>query len=360
MPNGVTPQEEYKAFRAWAQGEYGRWAVFSQVEFTIREYRTSPAYERWISLDKPGFEAPVPPQPWELREKLGEVPLYVDEYPEPPYALVEGLEWVKQVKTDPTRIEWVSQEVGEEEKEPWEVGGYGSEQDWRVIMGLELTAAQEAEQEATRWWREQQVAKWEEEAQSQAEYREWQMSDATLARGQPQRERELTDRLRLQQELAQLGGPADWIKRWQMVHGVIPRAEAAHLRERSQALLLEAQDLTGAERTMKEMQSENLVIAARRLRVKAKEMQEPLTPEWLPDFAETQVAGEPITKARTTTPSGQQWISTPQSVRQGLRGYTEWAGFSPTPDILDQMAMMQTRTPQGAGRTRWKPAQQRA
>jgi len=200
----------------------------------------------------------------------------------------------------------------------------------------------------------------EEAAAFEREQFEWQVSEAALERTASQRERELADRLRLQQELAGLGGPADWIKRWQMIHGVIPRAEAAQARERSWLLLQEAQNLTGAERTMKEMQADMLWTNAMKLSQQAEMAGTPPSPEWLPRFAETQVAGEPITKGRTTTPSGQQWTQTPWSVREGLRGYTEFAGFRPYQDILEHMAQMAPRTPVGAGRTRWKPVTQRA
>lgn len=83
-----------------------------------------------------------------------------------------------------------------------------------------------------------------------------------------------------------------------------------------------------------------------------------LTPEWLPQFSPEQVAGKKLKKKKVRTPSGQQWGKTPWSVREGLRGYTEWAGFRPYRDILEHMAMMQSKTPVGAGRERWKPIRQ--
>lgn len=85
--------------------------------------------------------------------------------------------------------------------------------------------------------------------------------------------------------------------------------------------------------------------------------QPPPAPYWLPKFAPGQTEGRPISKENIPTPSGQQWLSTPWSERQGLAGYTEWAGFRPFRDILESMAMAQPNTP-SAGRG-WRPAQQR-
>ena len=83
------------------------------------------------------------------------------------------------------------------------------------------------------------------------------------------------------------------------------------------------------------------------------------TPSWLTKFAPRQAAGAELQKQRIPTPSGQQWARTPWSEREGLRGFTEWAGFRDLRDIEGQMAMMQPRTPWGAGNQRWAPARQR-
>ena len=260
-------------------------------------------------------------------------------------------------------------------------------------------------------------AEWQAEQAFAREQLEWQRSEAALAQQQSQREQDLTQRLRLEQELGELSGPADWIKRWQMIHGVIPRAEAEMARQQGMLLLNQAQSLapygaervaleqqayeafnlanivsvgeaeqslvsqgnnlmtqareaTGAERMMLESQAEQLFSRADRLNTQAKVATTPPTPDWLPQFLQqttgkkgqdtTPKAGEPIKEGRIQTPSGQQWASTPWSVREGLRGFTEFSGFRPMGDILDQMAMMQPRTPTGAGRTQWKPATQRA
>jgi len=188
---------------------------------------------------------------------------------------------------------------------------------------------------------------------------EWQMTEAEASRRQA---RELSARerqLEWQARLAELTQPADWIARWTVQHYDIPMAQAGELREQAWTLLEEAQDLTGAERTMKEMQSEQVFQRAQQIAETARMSMNPPTPEWLPQFAETQRVGTPITKAEVTTPSGQQWTRTPWSVREGLRGYTDWAGGRAYQDILEQMAMMQPRTPVGAGRTQWQPAVQR-
>jgi len=100
------------------------------------------------------------------------------------------------------------------------------------------------------------------------------------------------------------------------------------------------------------------VLEAKLAEVRARPLGTPPAPEWLPQFAETQIAGQPITKARTRTPSGQLYAQTPWSVREGLRGYTEWAGYRPYSEILEHMLMMQPEAPMGAGRVRWQPPAQ--
>jgi len=83
----------------------------------------------------------------------------------------------------------------------------------------------------------------------------------------------------------------------------------------------------------------------------------PPAPEWLPQFAPGQVAGQTMQRLPVKTPSGQQWGRTPWSVREGLAGYMDWRGGRDYRDMLEQMAMMQTETPQ---RTRgWQPAVRR-
>ena len=83
----------------------------------------------------------------------------------------------------------------------------------------------------------------------------------------------------------------------------------------------------------------------------------PPTPEWMPQFVPGQVAGQTMERLPVKTPSGQQWGRTPWSVREGLAGYADWAGGRAYRDILEQMAMMQPRTPT---RPRgWQPAVRR-
>lgn len=84
----------------------------------------------------------------------------------------------------------------------------------------------------------------------------------------------------------------------------------------------------------------------------------PPAPRWLPRFAPRQVAGQPITRQRIPTPSGQLWARTPWSERQGLGGYLEWAGYDPLQDILDRMQMMRPVTPPGISGRRWMPYRQ--
>ncbi len=83
----------------------------------------------------------------------------------------------------------------------------------------------------------------------------------------------------------------------------------------------------------------------------------PPAPGWLSQFATGQRTASPITREQITTPSPQQWYKTPWSVREGLSGYTEWAGGDPLADILERM---QTMLPQSApyGRGTFRPVRQ--
>lgn len=84
----------------------------------------------------------------------------------------------------------------------------------------------------------------------------------------------------------------------------------------------------------------------------------PVAPKTLAEFVPGLVAGQTITKEPVTTPSGQQWMATPWSQREQLRGYTEWSGGRPYQDILDQMRMMLPEAPTGAFRKRWSTTKQ--
>ena len=84
----------------------------------------------------------------------------------------------------------------------------------------------------------------------------------------------------------------------------------------------------------------------------------PPTPWWLPQFAPWLTAGQPVSPGALLTPSGQQWGRTPWSIREGLRGFAEYAGGRPLEDILQHMYSMQPQDPRGAGFRRWAPAQQ--
>lgn len=182
------------------------------------------------------------------------------------------------------------------------------------------------------------------------------------------------DRMRLAQEtaassrerqlewegrLADLTQPSDWIARWTVENYDIPMSKAQQMTENAWVLLQEAQGLTGAERTMREMQSSRMSQQAFQLAAQAEAAVNPPTPDWLPSFAPSQTAGTPVSKGQVVTPSGQQWSQTPWSVREGLRGYMGWSGGKSYQDMLEKMAMTQPNTPYGAGRTSWSPATQR-
>jgi len=418
MPDG----NDWAVFREFVRAAFGFWDALRLSRETYQETQT---YKDWVALGKPSAEDYLAYleerrwgelEPYEVKEEVGEGPYFVEDYPDPPYELGEGFEWVK-ITNDPTtgapvEPQWVSQAIEEEEELDIASGkiivpgrliempdGTYRDPNTGLLIDADVAARiieeYKPEEEGLTPWEEAQKARWEEELALEREQLEAQKAQWGAETAATARERELADRLRLQQELAELGGPADWIKRWQMIHGVVPRAEATRMSERAWTLLTEAQDLTGAERLAKEQQAAGLEWGAQKLLTQTRGLPEapgfyyspmkewtpaemkqaqayeqmlqdgggvttPPAPEWLPQFVESQVAGQPITKDRTTTPSGQQWTATPLSHREGLRGYTEFAGYRPYSDILSEMAQMQTRTPVGAGRTQWKPATQRA
>ena len=89
------------------------------------------------------------------------------------------------------------------------------------------------------------------------------------------------------------------------------------------------------------------------------EVGNPPAPKWLPQFVPSQVAGQAITPGGMITPSGQQWTSTPHSVREGLRGFAEFSGRRPLQDIMEQMQVSLPQNIRGQGQGRRTAAQQR-
>lgn len=179
--------------------------------------------------------------------------------------------------------------------------------------------------------------------------------------------------------LGQLGGQADWIRRWQVEKELeqlrAPREEAelpmgvpaglvpkmlqyaggreAFIRETAERF-----PELGGEPTLAWKQMAGQVAGWAGGAPAPVALTAPPVPSWLPQFV-PQLAGErQIAKWPTTTPSGQMWARTPWSTREALRGYTQYAGFRPYEDILQQMQIMIPKTPWGAGRARWTPPRQ--
>jgi len=340
-------KSEYEAFVKWYRGIYGNTAVVPPNDKNIGNL---PVYQMFVVQGRPGYpmwttaeaqaqeRAQYAAQPW------GAPGLTAEDWS----SLYE-----KYAYTAPTKKEKPTG-IGVGTPKIVEINGFyfvkWTDEEGNVTY--DPTGIQVPEAGMTEYQKAQQ--------ELQQRQLEWQMTEAEAARRQA---RELSARerqLEWQARLAELTQPSDWIARWTVQHYDIPMAQVGELQERAWTLLEEAQDLTGAERTLKETQSEQAFQRASQIAETARMSMNPPTPEWLPRFAETQRVGTPITKAEVTTPSGQQWTRTPWSVREGLRGYTDWAGGRAYQDILEQMAMMQPRTPVGAGRTQWQPAVQRA
>ena len=218
-------------------------------------------------------------------------------------------------------------------------------------------------------------AQWEKEFQAQQTYRQWQMQQT------PANEKALKQRLWEAEQLTKLAGPADWIKRWELIQGRQRRQEKAGLERgitRAEEMIERAPEvpLRGIPRQEGEVTTQtgatptpNLAKKIEKLsrQLEAVELEAdgegrgatgPPAPSWLPQFVPSQTAGQPITRAPIRTPSGQQWMRTPPSELAGLKGYTEWAGYRPLGDIYAHMEMMQPQAPAGGGMRRWRPAQQ--
>jgi len=188
----------------------------------------------------------------------------------------------------------------------------------------------------------------------------------------------------------QLTGASDWIQRWQLMNMRNPFAppepqdevgeaqeaiwglqgEVKHWGELAQTLPTEEVAMgTYTSGGLANLAARNMAEAERRIGLwegklgtaqggySTPEVRPPgpPAPAWLPAFAPGQVTGQPITKTQIPTPSAQLWGNTPWSAREGLGGYTEWAGGRPMVDILEHMAQMIPSAPRGAGTQRWTP-----
>ena len=269
---------------------------------------------------------------------------------------------------------------------------------------LESTRRWEIEQrqEQTEFMREMEFGR--EQLGLQRERFAWEREEA----GESQR---LREQLQWTQKMAQLEGPADWIKRWQMAND--PNFNPMMAREQQQAAMYTPQaQMAGLEQSLtslwgqrsaildkaladpfnpevQQQTQEQLQGINKQIAVEQKTSQNvgealaadlafyeqhgqsmygapnrpqllPDVPKWLPEFVPTLQAGEEITKEPIVTPSGQQWGRTPGAQREGLRGYAEWTGRRPYEDILQEMRSMLPRDPRGAGQQRFTPARQMA
>lgn len=195
--------------------------------------------------------------------------------------------------------------------------------------------------------------------------------------------------------LGGLGGPSDWIRRWQVTKLQNPFEKPTDLQSVAEEGLFKIQEARADLATSLKMDGDKAISSPWLMAPSLGEKQERLTelyqeygsaiqeqqalaqeaektgefpgqqartppaPEWLSKFVPGQVAGQPITKVPTTTPSGQQWARTPWSQREGLRGFTEFAGFRPFEDIMGSMFAMMPQEPRGVRAKQWLPQRQR-
>ena len=219
------------------------------------------------------------------------------------------------------------------------------------------------------------------EFEADEEFRQWQMR-------QPAAEQALRQRLWEAEQMAELAGPSDWIKRWELGQGIsrreVERNIAAIERDIMKAPMVptgrfrpvtpgvptavtanpEEYDIRGTvpkailERAPTPNLTRRLQEEEDRLeRLKIEQTTAP-APAWLSQFVPSQTTDEPITKQWVRTPSMQLWNTTTPSEQAGLGGYAEWAGGRPLSDIYAHMMAMQPSPIRGAGSRRWQPVRQ--
>jgi len=320
MPVNKLYTWEYDAFKRWYKSVFGADAPAPPNDESLK---TLPAWAMFEKAGKPGFVSMVSP---EMLEK------------EQSQAIAEQSRWVPP------------EGYQEVEQPPWQAGGFGSEQEWRVAMGLELDPWQEWQKE----YQQRQLDLQEANAQRQAQYQEWQMSqpsDVAL--------RQQLWEAQQESDIASMTAPSDWITRWMRSKGLQKQRDVRKIRKNidigEQKLEEQFHTATPSEFDILERRVADLYNDLES--AKERDIGTPEAPQWLARFAPSQTGGEPITKQKTVTPSGQQWIATPWSEREGLRGYMDWSGGRGYQDMLNQMAMMQPKTPYVTGR--WSPARQR-
>ena len=220
------------------------------------------------------------------------------------------------------------------------------------------------------------------EFEAEEEFRQWQMR-------QPAAEQALRQRLWEAEQMAELAGPSDWIKRWELGQGIrrreAERAVAATERDIMKAPMVptgrfrpatpgvptavtanpEEYDIRGTVPGKAIFERAITPNLTRQLQKREDELAQlkmgqttALAPAWLPQFVPSQTTGEPITKQRVQTPSMQLWNTTTPSEQAGLGGYAEWAGGRPLSDIYAHMMAMQPSPIRGAGSRRWQPVRQ--
>jgi len=292
------------------------------------------------------------------------------------YPSAEGYEWIRVFDPASRTYRWIEQQKEVEDKETsWMVEA----EQRRSALELQLLEKQLVDRPtAAQMSLEEQRSRAEAarlQGLLQGPSKEW---EAGIRR----EERESAFEEARQQILGTLTGPADWIQRWKAENAPNPytapelsEAEEAEdelgrvKSERARWSRIAANYPNTQEGRIAEQAVQN---AEKNIKFWERQVSEsspgglpqperptaPPAPGWLPQFTSGQTAGQPITKQPVVTPSGQQWTKTPWSVREGLRGYTEFVGRKPYQEMLEEMAMMQTRTPRGAGQTRWSPARQ--
>lgn len=214
-----------------------------------------------------------------------------------------------------------------------------------------------------------------------------QIATTGALRGAPSnKQNELTWEAARQSILSELTGPRDWITRWQAQQARNPWIPPTKEETEEQELRREArrvgESVARLERLAESYPEQKWIRPAAEAERKAKyaledELKEvsrppgikrgekprvaeptgPPAPAWLGQFSPEAQAGQPISPLmRVETPSGQTFSRTPYSQREGLAGFTEYTGGS-YPDLLSQMAMMQTETPRIP--YQWSPTRQR-
>jgi len=372
MVQNATSQQEYNAFRKWAEGKYGWWKVNTDAAFSMNTFQNSPYYNEWKSVRggggvtaTPSFTGGTPemfsPEWYNWIWKNWEAPWSRTGTTRPTTADV-----AVTMKTTPT---------GEEDKGK-DLGGLTPEEMRRLaLLPITQWEAQQRQQQQFQTGQGQ----WE-NAMRQAIRASSQRDESIGAQGS-QDMANIYEQVK-QEILSTLTQPSDWITRWELQNKPNPYTSqtggAAIAQEKIEQLMEQESEIGAKLGVVPETQWKGApeyyqlkAVQAELEQLKgewaeppapkqARVASTPPAPAWLSRMVPSQIRGQPITKTALAPPSGQSLTRLTPTESAGMAGYADWAGGMSWNDLMNMTRMMQPQMPTGAGRTQWAAARQRA